>query len=635
MDDYTEFLDNPCRVCGSVEYRYYGGGYNCREGHRNDALCEQVAEDDDIDFSRSRMMRNSQLSQSKMTAQTSRVAAKKWSKRSGKGDHDVNSRYGITAEEQAALFLEERRRFSRKGDVRRFVLMEAFMQLLIHQICAIKKINEFWVNFSVEVKHQKQQLFEELCRNIFKAYLNEIDFPYSHTDADHPELNVNNNTQSHQILDDLDRELFLDDYDYENETPVTDSESDEFEMDQPPARNENCHSTKSASLTSTNYPFKSENFPYKKSPPFGNAFSTLNPVLIAYLALLHVDVPILFCDLARALERGDIPGYRPDFLLSKDIVTVRLNINELRTFHTRQLPSTSQLYYNSKLILQMISRQCRVPDWSITESNFDGLLEKLMKEMVLPPFYFPFIKSHVNRVIKNLKFLILTDEHIYVTPCAIISAAILFFLRLLYSLHGLKSEDAVDEVGEALKKFHLPTQEDLVREWDARIDSLELFADEDVIDEAVEDPERFDELLSIANKLVTPTCIVDSSASIKGIFGDSFVDQVKSSPVPTHKKLKDPSWMKTRYDPKIVLPTQNYSRYLRYPDGIIVDSIANPYKIALLLIHKLVGISADDTERIIKIVFETETTTTIDTLVIACYSKKKKRLFNEPVFVYY
>lgn len=81
MDDleYSEFGEYPCRVCGSIEYRYYGGGYNCREGHRNDELREQVADEDDFDFSRSQMMmRSTQLSQSRMTPQTARVATKKF-----------------------------------------------------------------------------------------------------------------------------------------------------------------------------------------------------------------------------------------------------------------------------------------------------------------------------------------------------------------------------------------------------------------------------------------------------------------------------------------------------------------------------------------------------------------------------
>ena len=190
MDDleYTEFLEYPCRICGSVDYRYYGGGYNCREGHRNDELREQVGDEDDFDFSRSQMMRSTQLSQSKMTPKTARVASKKFRKRSGKGDHDVNHRYGVSEEEQAILFEEERLRFQRKGDKKKHVLMEAAMQILILQVEAVKtKFSNLWPKDS-EICNEKKQEFEALARKLFQAYCNEQYFPYSHVDARHPEL---------------------------------------------------------------------------------------------------------------------------------------------------------------------------------------------------------------------------------------------------------------------------------------------------------------------------------------------------------------------------------------------------------------------------------------------------------------
>lgn len=656
MDDleYSEFLEYPCRACGSIEYRYYGGGYNCREGHRNEELRDQVADEDDYDFGRrsQMMMRSTQLSQSKMTPQSARVTAKKFRKSSGKGEHDVNERYGITEARQSELFEEERSRFQRKGDKKKHVILEASLQVLILQCETLK--NEFphlWKS-----PDQKKE-FEELARRLFQAYANDLSFPYSHSDTLHPELSslapsfqpskyfkrkgatASSGSQkskmtteealrqlmneSSVILDDLDKELLLDDYDYGNESDLDDSDS------------ESDGGTGSGSgivmggLLDTSEPLKTADydthvkmrstmFPARRTKPLGNPFSYLNMTFLTYLALIHTGVPVLFNDLARALELGVLPGYRPDFQLTKDIVTVRFNINELRAFHTRNLPSVNQLYYESRSMMEMLARQCRVPDWKLDESAGDALLRRLIGEMALPREYFPYIKSHVTRSIGPLNFLIfkINPEEdpinsLYLTPCSLTAAAILFFLRLLYTLED-EDEDGLTPVESILKSQGLPTQEELVSQWKSRIEST-ISLTEEPDDLPIKDPDEYAQLLDLANRMLVKTCILDNSSSIKGIFGEEKYEKARAIRSPSPSSLKGNIFSycdlssAARPIPEINLPLENFKRYRTYPlNHLNPNALPTAHRLCLRLIQKLIGIRPVDLEKIIKLVFESQ-----------------------------
>lgn len=637
MDDleYSDFLEYPCRICGSVEYRYYGGGYNCREGHRNDELREQVADEDDFDFSRSQM-RNTQLSMSKMTPQTARVATKKFRKSSGKGSHDVNARYGITEEEQTQLFEEERRRFQRKGDTKKHVIMEAAMQVLILQIEAIKSFESFWKIFDSK-KQQKKQEFEQLGRKLFQAYANELTFSYSHTDTLHPEISVlapafqpskyfrkkpkigaeEAAVAASAVKDDLDRDLLLDDYDYGNESSLSDSEDDEILA----TNNLELGRLLDTDTVTTSNPIisvRAERFPRKRTNPLFNSFSYLNMTFLTHLALIHTGIPILFSDLAHGLELGTIPGYRPDFLLSKDIVTVRFNINELRAFHTRFLPGTEQLYYDSRLMLEMLARQCKVPDW---EMNGDFLLMRLMKEMALPIEFYPFIKFHVDKSVGHLNFAVLTDD-LYLTPCSLISAGILFFLRLFYTLTTFDEDEnsTIFAINSELKSQGLPIQDELISIWKKKFDSLALFAEPEEADKPVTNEEEYAQLLEIGNKMLAPTCILDNKASIKGIFGHENYEKVLGL-----KMVKKPEdfYYETKRIRSIKLPCDNYSIYRSYPDNLNLNALPYPHRLALRLIQRLVGIKPVDTEKIIKRIYEKQGV--LESERVCSYEKKRGR----------
>ena len=681
MDDleYSEFLEYPCRICGSIEYRYYGGGYNCREGHRNEELREQLADEDDFDFNRSQM-RSTQLSQSKMTTQTARVATKKYRKRSGKGDHDVNLRYGITEERQGELFEEERTRFQRKGDKRRHLILEASMQILILQIDSIKKhFPDFWRHFGADemIINSKQEEFETLARKLFRAYANELSFPYSHTDALHPELsalappfkpskyfcrksNVGTNEESGATSnvnfdDELDKELMLEDYDYGNESSVSDSDAEEMGMDVdyniPETEVEaemkiemgrllEMKNTNSApSDTPAN--FKATRFPSKISRPLKNAYSYLNMTFLTYLALVHMGIPVLFSDLARALELGDIPGYRPDFQLSKDIVTVRFNINEIRAFHTRFLPHTDQLYYDSRLMLEMLSRRCRVADWILDEDSGDALLLRLMGEMSLPSSYFSFIKSQVKNCIgSSLSFVVLTGD-LYLSPCALLSAAIVFFLRLLYTLEDCDCDCDNDcdcdcqshVINERLRSQGLPTQTDLVEKWNESIRHCTLFTEtEGPVTDAIE----YTQLLEMANRMISPTRILDNKISIKGIFGSDQYDNVLNLPRKDREKIKMADYT-TRMD-EIVLPCDNFSRYRSYPESINMNALPTPYKTVLRLIQKLVGIRPADLESLVRRIYEAQDPGVLESDRVVSYRKfggRRREKVESEVYMFY
>ena len=666
MDDleYTEFSEYPCRVCGSIEYRYYGGGYNCREGHRNEELREQVADEDDFDFSRSQMMmRSTQLSQSKMTPQSARVAVKKFRKRSGKGDHDVNERYGITEARQSELFEEERNRFQRKGDKKKHVIMEAAMQILILQCETLK--NDF-PNLWKSSEHKRE--FEELSRKLFQAYANDLSFPYSHSDTLHPELSslappfqpskyfkrksssilsgqgakmtteeairqlMNESSMS---FDDLDKELLLDDYDYRNESDLSDSENEKakdssFEMGR-------LLDTTSHTNTNTSVNMRAVMFPARRTKPLSNPFSYLNMTFLTYLALIHSGVPVLFSDLARALELGVIPGYRPDFHLSKDIVTVRFNINELRAFHTRNLPGTDQLYYESRLMMEMLARQCRVPDWTLDEKTGDSVLMRLIGEMDLPYEYFPYIKAHVSKSIGPLNYLIFKikpeedpNNSLYLTPCSLTAAAILFFLRLLYTLRD-NDHSELTPVESILKSQGLPTQEELIKQWELKIESQISFVEEP--DVPIKDPNEFDQLLDLANRMLVKTCILDNSASIKGIFGEEKFEKarkIKSSvkaSVFNFKSLNEPP----RLIRKINLPLDNFKRYRTYPLDANPNALPKAHRLCLRLIQKLIGIRPCEIEKIIKLIFEAQTSCVLEEGRVKDYRKRMGRKVVEKV----
>lgn len=674
MDDleYSEFLEYPCRICGSIEYRYYGGGYNCREGHRNDELREQVADEDDFDFTRSQM-RSTQLSQSKMTPQTARVATKKFRKRSGKGDHDVNERYGITEERQGELFEEERLRFQRRGDKKRHVILEAAMQVLILQIDCVKNNYNFsnlWSANIAEIERKKEE-FESLARNLFRAYANQLSFPYSHTDTLHPELTAlappfqatrhfrnqqNNNNPSasdspnfmeddHPNFDDLlDRELLLENYDYGNESSVSDSEN---ETNSAPTTStklnvelsrllETTNNTNTVPSDTSNNIFKATRFPRKRTRPLRSPYSYLNMTFLTYLALVHTGVPILFSDLARALELGNIPGYRPDFQLSKDIVTVRFNINEVRAFHTRLLPETDQLYYDSRLILEMLAKQCRVPDWLLNESAEDTLMLRLMGEMSLPAPFFPYIKSHVRRVSGPLNFMILKGD-LYLTPCALISAAIVFFLRLLYTLEyqDEDEEESSDSrvINQRLISQGLPTQSDLIKEWTKRIEEKTLLTESE---DPITDPEEYAQLLELANRLLAPTCILDNKSSIKGIFGNEKYERTMKIRNTRRENFRFVDLKDIR---EINLPCDNFKCYRSYPYSINLNALPSAYKLALRLLQMIVGIRPVELEIIIKRVFETQDSTVLERDRVCEYKRKggrkgRERIESE-VYLYY
>ena len=668
MDDleYTEFIDCPCRVCGSVEYRYYGGGYNCREGHRNDELREQLADEDDFDFSRSQM-RSTQLSMSKMTSQTARVAGKKFRKSSGKGNHDVNFRYGINLEEQTKLFEEERIRFVRRGDKKKHVIMEAAMQILILQIESIKSniyFNFLWNNNNNNLNGESKKIeFENLARKLFQAYANELSFQYSHTDSFHPELtnlapdfkaskhfkkrkqkqqqismSLNKAISQLEFNDELDKELLLDDYDYGNESSLSDSDEDLMiesratvhKVEQGGLLNlKSNNTTCNIQLSKDDSVVKAVKFPGKKSKPLGNPFSYLNMTFLVYLALIHTGVPFLFSDLARGLELGILPGYRPDFVLSKDIVTVRFNINELRAFHTRFLPNTTQLYYDLRLMLELLARQCKVPDWELSEEVVDGLIFRLINEMALPVQYFLFIKSHVGRL-GPLKFSVLNfEDGLFVSPCALIAGCVLFFLRLVYTLTEVDHDDDVNDVfsiNERLKSQGLPTQDDLIKIWHKKLEENVLYSEENEHVPVVE-PEDFANLLAIANDLLAPTCIIDNKTSIKGIFGSERFEEVTGNPLKIFKKM--PS---TSYDDCVInLPKDNFKKYFRYPQITNPLNLPNPHKLALRVIKKIIGVSPEDVEKIIFKIIEpsTESKLKLNTIVerdrVVDYSKKKGR----------
>lgn len=670
MDDleYIEFLEYPCRVCGSIEYRYYGGGYNCREGHRNEELREQVADDDDFDFSRRSQMRSTQLSQSKMTPQTARVALKKFRKTSGKGEHDVNERYGITEEFQSQLFEQERSRFQRKGDKKKHVILEAAMQILILQCETLK--NEFphlWKN------SQQKREFEELARKLFQAYANDLSFPYSHSDTLHPELSglappfeaskyfkrkivTNSGGQKSKMTteeamrqlmnesDDLDKELLLDDYDYGNESEVSDSELEE-----------SCESvilpsgTEMGRLLDTTVVIKNNDacnsmkasfFPARRTKPLRNPFSYLNMTFLTYLALIHSGVPVLFNDLSRALELGLIPGYRPDFNLSKDIVTVRFNINELRAFHTRNLPSTDQLYYDSRLMMEMLARQCRVPDWKLDESTGDALLMRLIGEMALPREYFPYIKAHVTKSVGPLNYLIFKPNpeedplnSLYLTPCSLIAAAIFFFLRLLYTLND-EDEDELTPVESILKSQGLPTQEELINQWKLRIESKISLTEEP--DLPIKDPDEYAQLLDLANRMLTKTCIIDNSSSIKGIFGEEKFEKARDIKSPLKGNIfthcnSDNSDSVSGSIRKINLPIENFKFYRTFPLNVNPNALPRAHRLCLRLIQKLIGIGPGDLEKIVKLVYESRKSGILEEGRVKSYRKKMGRKVVEKV----
>lgn len=644
MDDleYSEFLEYPCRICGSVEYRYYGGGYNCREGHRNDELREQLADEDDFDFSRSQM-RNTQLSMSKMTPQTARVATKKFRKTSGKGSHDLNARYGVTEEEQSRLYEEERRRFQRKGDTRKHVIMEAAMQILILQIEAIKGIEKFWTIFESR-KQEKKQEFEQLGRKLFQAYANELSFAYSHTDALHPEISVLSpafqpskyfkkkrkmgtedalrHLMNETSFDDLDRELLLDDYDYGNESSLSDSEIDEssVKMNEVGELGRLLDTTSNTGNNSDNpVVMRAEKFPKKRTNPLLNPFSYLNMTFLTHLAMIHTGIPVLFSDLARGLELGTIPGYRPDFLLSKDIVLVRFNNNELKSFHTRFLPGTDQLYYDSRLMLEMLARQCKLPDWEM-EGSF--LMQRIMKEMCLPIEFYPFVKFHVDKSVGLLNFAVLTED-LYLTPCSLVAAGILFFLRLLYTLTTFDEDEnsKIFQINYELKSQGLPNQEELILVWKEKFDSLALFADPEELDKPVTNEDEYAQLLEMANRMLAPTCILDNKASIKGIFGNEKFEKVMG--IKFNKKKED-LYYNTKRIRSIKLPFDNYSIYRSYPVNFNLNALPYPHRLALRLIQRLIGVKPADTEKIIRRVYESNLNV-LETERVCSYEKKRGR----------
>lgn len=660
MDDleYSEFLEYPCRICGSVEYRYYGGGYNCREGHRNEELREQVADEDDFDFSRSQM-RNTQLSLSKMTPQTARVATKKFRKSSGKGSHDVNERYGITEEQQAQLFEEERRRFQRKGDKKKHVIMEAAMQVLILQIEAIKNFEGIWSIFGEKAEESKKE-FEQLGRKLFQAYANELSFAYSHTDTRHPEISAlappfrpsklfkkkqkmgaeeaMRQLMNEASFDDLDRELMLDDYDYGNESSLSDSSDEDSETGDKVELGRLLELQPSHPESSNPVTVRAERFPRKKTSPLRNPFSYLNMTFLTHLALIHTGIPILFSDLARALELGTIPGYRPDFLLSKDIVTVRFNINEIRAFHTRFLPGTDELYYDSRLMLEMLARQCKVPDWKLKESSF--LVMRLMKEMCLPIEFSPFIQCHVEKCIGLLNFAVLTDD-LYLTPCSLAAAGILFFLRLLYTLTTFDEDEnyTIFGINSELKSQGLPIQEELISAWEKKFEALALFTEAGDEEEPVTDEEEYAQLLEMANRMLVPTCILDNRASIKGIFGqESYERALAIKP----KKKNNPSYFSFYYETRgktIKLPFDNYRIYRSYPANFNLNALPYAHRLALRLIQRLVGISPTDTEKIIRRIYEKQDAEVMGRDRICSYDKKRgrkgKQKLSSEVYTFY
>lgn len=670
MDDleYSDFSEYPCRICGSVEYRYYGGGYNCREGHRNDELREQVGDEEDFDFNRSQMRLS--MSQSRMTPQTARVATKKFRKKSGKGDHDVNSRYGITEEQQSQLFEEERSRFQRQGDKKKHVIMEAAMQVLILQIESVKnKFPFLWAGSDDE----KKKDFESLARKLFQAYSNVLSFQYSHTDSLHPELpvlapaykpspyflpkkqSINTEEAIRQLanasFDDLDKELMLDDYDYGNESSLSDSDFD-FDADSIEGVNSAVKSGNSASTDTrelgrllelssnttshTDDTTKATRFPAKRTKPLCNPFSYLNMTFLTHLALIHSGVPVLFSDLARGLEMGKIPGYRPDFQLSKDIVTVRFNINEIRAFHTRFLPGTDQLYYDSRLMMEMLAKECRVPDWKLDDSS--ALLLRLMDEMALPRGYFPYIKCHVDKCIGSLNFVVISVDDMYLTPCALLSAAILFFLRLVYTLTVFDEEENWEafEINDRLKAQGLATQDDLVEEWQKKIQKTALYSETRFVDEPVKDEKDFDDLLEMANRILGPTRVIDNTASIKGLFGAGKYDQTvhrgsgrdvrntrsTQSSRSAHNAHNTQAHSTRTQSTTISLPCDNFKRYRSYSGNL--ESIPSPHALALKLIQKLVGIQPRHLERVISEIFEKQDSTLLERERVVKYARRRR-----------
>ena len=161
-------------------------------------------------------MRGTQLSASKLTSNTSKVAQRKRKLRSGRGDHDINARYGVSAQEQEALFAEERDRFKRSGDLSAYVDLEAMMQIILNQLSALKKDPRLgWIEAG------QFSRCEGLARRLFGAYCGGLVIRYDHIDRDHPELNFKGGRV--EFGDELDRELFLSDHDYSAEESLSES----------------------------------------------------------------------------------------------------------------------------------------------------------------------------------------------------------------------------------------------------------------------------------------------------------------------------------------------------------------------------------------------------------------------------
>ncbi len=582
--DWLEFTQYPCPLCGSIEYRDFGGGFHCREGHRNAELLELVGDDDD-DFLRSKMsMRGTQLSAAtRLTQTTSKVATRKRKLRSGRGDHDINARYGITPEFQGQLFEEERARFRRSGDLSGFVDLESMEQVVIAQITVLTRDKTMGLTGGAE----HVQRIEWLARKLMGAYGSALPVKYSHVDRDHPELQ----TEIEESIDELDKELHLSDHDYSAEDTLSDTSEEDDDSIRIEEKAFVVEGTTTNTTTDTNAATTttatdsiddtpSSQFKYTRTArPFANPLSCNNATLITYLALLLGGVPVLLDDFSERMERAFLPGYHPDFILSKDLVTTRVTSRGLRRYYTRHLPSAAELYSNVELMLRVLSRQCLVDEWTIDAS---GLLKRVMKALCIPLSLEELFARFVLPKCNPLRFRVIgqgEEGKVFAGPCAQVAAGVVFVCRLM-----LWEDDS------------------LLCAWKTRLSQLrKRFNDPEHSNQPLTDPDEFEELLRAANAHCYNRLLPESAAAVENIFG---VELLKEAMIWGHRRnINDykaeevPVASITELNPK-------FEAYLKYPAEVNLAATQERYQLVLEIVERSVGVRGYDLHRIICNLYE-------------------------------
>lgn len=609
-DQWFELKNNPCPLCKSITYRKGSEGYHyCSEGHRNDDFLEQDAEEGEH-MRDGKGVRKNRIGRPKGSSSNTRVQ-RKYTHISGRGDHDLKTRYGISPEEWNEFQSQERSRFSRKSkDLRDFSLLEAGMQLLLLQLKALKN------DPTIAWQAGQFEACERLARRLFCCWANVRNLRYEHRDSQHPEFAMEISLE-HRKADEEDEE------EADEKEPVEQQEKQEK------LRGKSVHGYKTAldselkcdeidneaaeslldlergfqammnqTFENSSFASKSGDFKYLyRVKPFGSFVSLQNMTLITYFALQFSNVPILLDDLSARMEAQTMPGYRPDFSLTKDFIAARfITEASLRFLGAPHLPTAAELYANSEVMIRWLSKRCRIADWSV---EGEGVLARILHELCVPPSYSIPFRRLISQKCPRMSYRVF--DGVFVSPCALMAAGVAFCLKLVYGL--VESDNGDDD--EVFEEAGLPTQRMLERAWRGRLKYYRgRFNNPDFMDEPITDPEAFDELCQIANSGFFNRMVPDGRLAANGIFGSETVNTVFGLAHPRDPSDFKAEPVKIENANAATLPTINFAKYLKYPQDVNLDSVDEPFRLLLQVLECSVGISGWNLHKIICKIYE-------------------------------